>query len=371
LRRAAPVALALVLLAGCGGSGPGPGPGPGPSATPRPPTDEELIARELERRAHGLELRVHGLGVRRPAYDVERLEVRGRRADVRARLSYRVAGVGGDFGSRRSLVAHRRGGRWRLSGPLGDRDAEPWEVDDYGRVRTPHFVIWAPDGIEPPVDALETGYERLGDALRGEDLERRYLVVLARDGDRARSITRRIEGLESLTALTDTQVSIGGPAERVREVRSQRLIIVASAFAQTDPASQEQVITHELSHAVLAPQTSTRTPAWLTEGIAMYVSGDDRRGEYFALAAVPTLAGLAAPDAIGRLVGEAQRAGYATASAAAFFIADRYGDDALLDLLDAFNSPRLRGVRGDPALTDRAMRRVLGVGLEEFQRMLG
>ena len=44
---------------------------------------------------------------------------------------------------------------------------------------------------------------------------------------------------------------------------------------------------------------------------------------------------------------------------------------ALLDLLDLYSRPALRGDRGDPSLTDRAMRRVLGIGLDEFQERLG
>ena len=360
--------LAALALAGCGGAG---DPDPAPTPAPRPPTDEELIGRIVDRRAEEIGRRVRGLGVRRTRYAIERVDVRGRSARVRARLVYGIAGLQGDYGSRRTLVARRRAGRWRLGRPLGARDAEPWEIDDYRREPTRHFVVWAPRGVEVPAEALEAGYARLREVLDGEELDRRYLVVLARDGAAANRITRRITGVESLVALTDTQVAIGGTAERVREVRSQRLIVIASAFALTDPASQQQVITHELAHAVLAPQTSTRTPAWLTEGIALYLSGDDRRPEYFALPVYPTLAGLSAPDAIARLQAERQRAGYATASAAAFFIADTYGPDALLKLLEAYNSPRLRGLRGDPRLTDKALRRVLGVGLAELQRTLG
>lgn len=358
--------LAAALLAGCGGTA---APDPAPSAIPSPPTAEERIERTLDARARSIERRRGALGVRSVSSEIEGLDLRGRSARVQMRLSYRVAGVTGEFGSARTLVLRRKGQRWQVERTVGRRDAEPWEVDDYRRGRTPHFVVWTPKGVDVPVDALEAGYARLGASLDG--LRRRYLVVIARDGERARRITGRIEGLESLTALTDTQVSVAGAAERVDAIRSQRLIIVAATFAISGPENQEQVVTHELAHAVLAPRTSARTPGWLVEGVALVLSGDDRRSEYFGYRTVPTLAGLAAPDAIGRLTGRAQAVGYATASAAAFYLADTYGMDSLLELLAAFNRERLRGQAGDPELTDRALQRVLGIGIDELQERLG
>lgn len=367
-RRAAAVVLSLLALAlaGCGGDAPGPRPGP----APQPPSDAELIGALLDRRAERLGGEVKGLGVRDARYVVEDIDARRRTARVRARLEYGVRGLEGEFGTRRTLVVRRAGGNapWRYAKTLGTRAAEPWEVDEYRRERTPHFVVWVPAGVDAPVEALEAGYARLGEVLDG--LERRYLVVVARDGDAARAITREIRGLESLTALTDTQVSVAGRAQRVEAVRSQRLIVVASAFAAS--ADPGQVVTHELAHAVLAPQTSARTPSWLNEGIALVLSGDDRRTEYLTgFTAVPTLAGLSAPDAIARLTGDAQAAGYATASAAGFAIVERYGEDALLELLAAFNRADVRGAAGDPRTTDRALRAALGVGLAELERGLG
>jgi hypothetical protein len=86
---------------------------------------------------------------------------------------------------------------------------------------------------------------------------------------------------------------------------------------------------------------------------------------------VPTLAALSTPDAIARLSGDEQQAAYAASSAAAFAIADRYGRDALLKLLLAYNRRHLLGRSGDPELTDHVLRRVLGLSLTALQRTLG
>ncbi len=381
--------LMAVLVAGCGGGRKAP-PEPVPTATPKPPTDRELITGLLERRARALSTdrtgafattsmprrgeaaraaarRISGLKLRNPHYRIERVRIRGRTARVHARLSYGVKGVTGDFGSDRVLLARKRDGRWRLDRALGTRNAEPWEVDDYARTRSKHFVVFSPDGIAAPVDALEAGYAQLRQTLEA-DMKRRYLVVVARDGEHTRRLTQHITGIESLTAITDTQIRVRGRALRVTGVNSQRLIINTPQFLAAP--DQTQVIAHELTHAALAPTTSGRVPAWLVEGVALYASADDRRAAYASLPVVPTLAGLSAPDAIARMTGSGQRAAYTTSSAAAFAIADRYGPDALTTLIAAYARPRFRGRRGDPELTDRVLRATLGTTLTALQRSL-
>jgi hypothetical protein len=232
-----------------------------------------------------------------------------------------------------------------------------------------------PEGLDPgPLPAaLEDGYERMRAALPTGRLRHRYLVVVARDADRARRLTGRIGGLSGLTALTDTEVSQVGPEKRVTSVASQRLLVIWPNFVPLAPDAQRITVAHELTHAALAPVTSGRTPGWLTEGIALYVSGDRRTDEAARLLAGRpwlTLRSLSKPDAFARLSGDDQRAAYAYASAAAFAIADRYGRARLLRLYDVFNTADLVGESGDPALTDAATRRVLGTPLARLERRL-
>ena len=111
------------------------------------------------------------------------------------------------------------------------------------------------------------------------------------------------------------------------------------AFGGLGPEERAKVVTHELTHAALAGSTSGRTPAWLGEGVALYVVRRPARPRRRAR----TSRALSRPDAIARLAGTAQGDAYATSSAAAFAIADRFGRRALLRLYDAFNDPSLRG----------------------------
>jgi hypothetical protein len=186
----------------------------------------------------------------------------------------------------------------------------------------------------------------------------------------ARSLTASIRGVESLAAISDAEVQESGSAQRVDAVVSQRLVVVWPPFSSLGADGQRRVVTHELTHAALAGVTSGRTPAWLVEGIALYVSKDrriDQAAQLRAQGELPTLRGLARPDAIARLSGDRQAAAYAYASAASFYIADRFGRRRLLRLFAVFNDEDLTG-RPGAATAGRAIRRVLGVSAARLER---
>jgi hypothetical protein len=164
----------------------------------------------------------------------------------------------------------------------------------------------------------------------------------------------------------------------VTEVPSQRLVVVWPPFSTLDAEGRMRVVTHELTHAGLAGVTSGRTPAWLLEGMALYVSEDRRVGEAAELIAdatspaarrALTLIGLSKPDAIARLHGDAQEAAYAYASAAAFYVVGRFGRKRYLELYDDFNHETLTG-RPGAEVTRRAVRRTLGLSLTQLERDL-
>ena len=172
-----------------------------------------------------------------------------------------------------------------------------------------------------------------------------------------------------------------GPAQRVTEVASQRLLVVWPPFSTLDAEGRMRVVTHELTHAGLAGVTSGRTPAWLLEGMALYVSDDRRAGEAAehvarlrrsqpsARRARHASRASRAPTRSRACSGDPQAAAYAYASAAAFYIAGRFGRKRYLELYDAFNDEELTG-RAGTELTDRAVRRTLGVSLSRLDRDL-
>jgi len=222
-------------------------------------------------------------------------------------------------------------------------------------------------------EALEGGYATLGDVLGGARVRRRSLVVVAPDAARLNRLTRGILGVESLAAITDSAVREEGRARRAARVVSQRVLVSWPVFRSLDPVTRSRIVTHELTHAALAGTTSGRTPAWLVEGIALHTSGDRRLAE--AARALerrprPSLSALAAPDGIARTSGVRQSEAYAFASAAAAYVAERFGEKGLLDLYEVYNDEALSGAAGDPRTTGRATRAALGIGRRRLERDL-
>jgi hypothetical protein len=402
----AAVLLAALLLVGCGGgkraaSTPTPKPA-SPAATPQP-SDSAQLERLLARRARALAAgrprayaatatgpqrardreaarNARGLPLRDVELHVESSDVSDRRATVKVRALYGVRGVRGRFSTARTITARRTAGGWRVRRESSPRERHPWELGRVQSRRSKHFVVLAPQGLglEPLMRALEDGYARMGTVLERPRLRRRYLVVVAGGVQAARSLTDSIRGVASLAAISDAEVQETGPAQRVSSVVSQRLVVVWPPFSSLGPDGQQRVVTHELTHTVLAVATSGRTPAWLIEGAALYVSEDRRTDDaarYLAGEATGRarralrLRALSKPDAIARLSGDGQAVAYAYASAAAFFIADHYGRARFLKLYSAFNDEDLPG-RAGVEVTRRAVRRTLGTSLAGLERDL-
>ena len=398
----APTMAAVVLLAGCSGADKADPPAGAPVTRENGSSGVQQVRELLAVRAAALQRgdagayaatatgpqkrldrahagRIEGLGVRGVRLRAVGGRVRTDQARVQVALEYRIRGVRGTFGSRRRMDLRRRGGRWLVTRVRG-RERPPWEAGRFVLLRSEHFVVLAPPGVPeaPLAEALEAGYTETGDVLIRPALARRYLVVVAADAGQARALTELIRGVGSLAAIADAEVREEGDAQRVSEVVSQRLLVVWPQFEQADYAGRLRVVTHELTHAALAGVTSGRTPSWLLEGTALFVSGDRRVGEAAQLISgggpravrrALTLSGLSDPDAIARLDGEGQSAAYAYSSAAAFYIADRFGEKRLLALYTAFNDDRVKGEGGVQA-TDAAVRRVLDRPLARLERDL-
>jgi surface antigen len=386
--RAAAGLAVLVVLAGCGGGGHSGTPTPGPSASGRTktsaPSDEERIADVLRDRGEALEsgdrraylatstralrrrdaiavTRAKRLHLRDVQLDPGMVHVKGRRAVTKVEERYGLARIAGRFETTRKVTLVRAKGRWRVAAVEGRRGLPPWDVADFREHRTPHFVVLGPGTMEVGslLAALESGYAAMRTRLE-QPLRRRYLVIAAANPEQARALTSQIHGLSSLAAISDATISERGSAEAVSKVVSLRLLVVYSAYAGLTAEGRRRTIAHELTHAALAGATSGRTPAWLVEGVAMYVSGDRRPAP-----PDPDLNPLSRPGAIAKLSGTAQARAYSASSAAAFAIVDRWGDKKLLDLYDSFNDPSLRGTPG-PQLVNRALKRELGIALSQL-----
>jgi hypothetical protein len=293
--------------------------------------------------------------------------VRGKRATAKVEAEYAMAGIDAEFESVRQVKLAKTAKGWRVTGVSGSRGLPPWEVAKFTERRSKHFVVLTPPGVPSGelVAALEDGYAQMRSLLAHGRLRKRYLVVVAGTTAQGLALTSRIRGIATLAALSDASLLQSGPARRTTHVLSLRLLVMWPAFLELDTQGRQTLVTHELTHAALTGRTSGRTPAWLTEGVALFVSRDRRPAPPGA-----NIAALSKPDAIMRLTGETQANAYHASSAAAYYIAERFGNKRLLNLYEAFGDHKLRG-RPGPRLVNRALRRELGISLAELDASLG
>lgn len=324
--------------------------------------------RALDRRAAR---RAKALSLEQVRFRADELQTAGDRATVSVSLSYRVRGMKRPFQTLRRVTTRRTGDGWRVTRDKPKAEPLPWEVDAFRTVRTPHVVLLAPPGLDagPLRSGLERAYREIRRDLPSRDLPPSVLVIAARDADQAKELTGRIA--KGIVAIANVSVEWGpGPALEVQRVLAQRLIVVVDRWRTQPEFARDSTLVHEMTHTALDPDTSARTPPWLVEGVAMYVSNDDRSQEARARAAGlgPTtkLSRLCKPNSIFRLTGREQGAAYAVSSAAAETIVDRRGNKGLFKLYDAFNDATIPG-RPGARTTDRVLRRTLGMSLAQLQ----
>ena len=390
--------LVTLAAAGCGGGG---DPAPRASATPTPdaelaaapPDDEGALAARLRERAQlleqgdgaayratatGAQRRRDGVAVRRARrmalqevrLRTDELTTSGRRAKVAAVLSYRVRGMSRPFRTPRRIEAVKAGDGWRITSDRPRAEPLPWEIAAFRVVRSRHVVLLVAPGVDaaPLRAGLERAYRSIRRDLPRRDLPDSVLAVAARGPAQTERLTGRVAG--GVVAIANVSVEWGAPpALEVERVLAQRMIVVVSRWRRQDEAGRRSTLVHEMTHTALDPDTSARTPPWLIEGVAMHVSGDDRRAEAAArtagLARSMKLGAISRPASIYRLSGRDQDAAYAAASAAAEEIVARRGSKGLFRLYDAFNDSSIPG-RPGARTTDRVLRRTLGLSLAEL-----
>ena len=291
-----------------------------------------------------------GLGLRDVALVVDSADVVGRRATLRVHSLYGVRGVRGSFGSARRVTALRTGAGWRVRGETSRRERHPWEVGPVQARRSRHFVVLAPAGLEVAAlqAALEDGYARMGDVLLLPAAARP--LPGRRRGRRpggARADRERSAASSRWRRLSDAEVREEGrrAAGRRGRLAAPRGRVAAVQHARPrGPAARGDARAH--ARRAGRHGTSGRTPAWLVEGVALYVS-EDRRIDQRRAAGGPeerpavAASGLSGPDAIARLSGDRQSTAWASPPRRRSDLVERFGRRRFLRLFSAFNDEAL------------------------------
>ncbi|WP_028065907.1 hypothetical protein [Solirubrobacter soli] len=311
-------------------------------------------------------------------------EINGDKATMRVEMRYGFDNIDTAYfkTSRMSAVKTPQG--WRIS---NDRPSAgmlaPWEYTAYKARKSPHFLALAPKSLKVGslMTDLEKGYNRMKRGLPGVKPPRKVLVIVARTGTDTKALTKDIKTLKSLTAVAENQYSTKGSAKRIDQVWGQRVFVLWRSYGNRGADERRMVVTHELVHTALASRTSARTPPWLSEGIAMYISGDNRSGDAGALISgrgvlrdaskqgaakrAMSLTRLSKPTAMNNMSPVSLSFAYSYSSAAAYTIAEKYGRKGLLRLLSAYNSEKVKG--SGSKLTDSAVKHALKLSLSSLK----
>ena len=145
-----------------------------------------------------------------------------------------------------------------------------------------------------------------------------------------------------------------------------RVVALASPRATRVPFNWARVLTHELTHVITLQQTDFNIPHWYTEALAVESEGYPRPQEWnrLLLERVPARSKLLNLDTVNlgfirpKEPDDRQMA-YCQSQLYAQYMLKRFGDRALIDMLDAYR----RGLT-----TDRAIAACFGVDKPDFEK---
>jgi hypothetical protein len=263
----------------------------------------------------------------------------------------------------------RRAGRWYLA---ADSDQsvtpQPWDIGRISVVRGSRVLV-----MGTAERAVLQSFAKQGDAavsrvsaVWGERWSRRAVLVVPTSQRQMGRLLQRADGLDQVAAVTTGELSATGAAA----AGSDRVVINPAAFARLGASGRRVVLTHELTHVAVRSSTSASVPIWLSEGFADYVGyqgvGLDRRtvaADVLALVRrgegyrqLPTAADF---DPARTTIAPA----YSAAWLACLLIADRYGQQGLVQLYRT--AATAKTTNPDAALAT-AFRQVLGMSQAQF-----
>jgi Peptidase MA superfamily len=143
-------------------------------------------------------------------------------------------------------------------------------------------------------------------------------------------------------------------------IPSERRVVLMSERMAPPGTRVARVAVHEVVHLFVAEASAGRAPRWLDEGIAVYLSGEDRGASIYDLARAIFTENVLFLDEISRRFPESDasaRLAYYESLTAVQFIARNWGAASLRDLLEATARYGF----------DDALRTVFGVSADELE----
>lgn len=297
---------------------------------------------------------------------------------VKVETAYTLAGSfsGLPDPERAAYYMVRKESGWKLSGDvtaqaLGKPQAA--RIEDFEAVVVTegrHVIVLshaAQAGVAAEIrDLADAAYPRLVETLPGVELPKVPIRLFSNMG--------QIE----LAYPGGWQEWTGGASRPLGSSREQggEIIVDAGVYRETADSGtgyNGRMLAHEMTHVALFPESSSRTPPFLVEGLADYVAGIEpvillrqklRSGE----AVSPTLSDLYQPSGFQTLLTtEAATLAYESSDLAVEYLELTYGNQAVLRLLRQFKERGHESIDQDQ-LVNEIFNEVLGVSWEEFER---
>lgn len=284
---------------------------------------------------------------------------------------------------------------WRVDSLVLDL-APPWAQGYTAFGESKHFLIFfRPEGGQvteamSTLEQLEESWSAI--AATGLTLADKYAAFLCLNDDDHKMLTGDL-------SMGMADASVGSIAWVENDVfQTYNLAVFVSRDVFAGPSAMQKrrrlqiALDHEMVHAALSQWTRSWMPGWLVEGAAVYLSGEKRSPNAPLAEAMATglsLRGISESSVLRDAKGDLRRIDlqYKLAAETVAFIDMHWGTAKLLELYRAFSleypeqwhgpygidyedehSEAKRRARID--LTQRLLRRVLGVGIEDLEAVV-
>jgi hypothetical protein len=283
-----------------------------------------------------------------------------------AELSWRVRDIdpGNVFNTNVEYSLRRQDGRWQISSIGGQ--VPFWAYAATEALRSgPFWIFYRPEvaGELPAIEReAQQAFEQVNQTLPNRASPVNVMWVTTSE--------------QEFTDLTDRSGErfLGVAVARFRikkagiTITSQAFYINGAAFEQDPQQDRQRTITHELTHLVLSPKTMPYTPAWVSEGAAMFVSNDVPTpviADWYRQRGPETmsLSDLSAKTAFGEhdALDEQTSVDYAYSAFLTKYLVEKYGKDAFFTFYDSFADVPFESISnelpraGDGSLLDASM----------------
>lgn len=170
----------------------------------------------------------------------------------------------------------RRPAGWRIAALSGRADGLPpptelWDFEAVRAVHAPGVVVFgSPEqlGTVHELAAIAAAAIPRVTAVWGLAWSRRAVLLVPASQQQFGRISGFHGALGAIAAVTNAEIHTFGPADPAGD----RIAINPQAWAQLSPVGRQIVVTHELTHVATRAATGARTPKWLSEGFAEWVS---------------------------------------------------------------------------------------------------